>query len=91
MLYSSKLAAVLRKLHNANDMLQTSAYETDKADLPNVDAISVSQLKDESQMEIVEQLSHVPKESQDTVVNDESTNVSKVRSDLNKCIDTVCI
>ena len=41
---SSKLADVLRKLHNANDMLQSSAYDTSKPNSPNADEMSLTQL-----------------------------------------------
>jgi len=78
-LCSSKLAAVLRKLHNANDMLQSSAYETSKPNSPNVDETSVAQsspfsgvaLNDDSQREIVDQLTVVHEGNQKPVDNHE--------------------
>jgi len=80
-LCSSKLAAVLRKLHNANDMLQSSAYETSKPNSPNVDETSVTQFSpsdnfasnDDSQRAGVEQLLDVHGECQKTDVDHEPT------------------
>lgn len=91
MLYSSKLAAVLRKLHNANDMLQSSAYETSKQNSPNVDEMSVVQSaddfasNDDSQRHNVQQLLDENKECLKTGVDCEQTAqefpAAKARSD----------
>ena len=93
---SSKLAAVLRKLHNANDMLQSSAYETGKPNPPNMDETSVAQSSpvdvasnDDSQREVVDQLIDVHKESQKTVDDRESAThecpTALVKYDLTCC------
>jgi len=77
-LHSSKLAAVLRKLHNANDMLHSSAYETSKPLPPNVDETSVMQCSPNASFasnddcqQGVEQLSDVQKEVKKMDVNPE--------------------
>ena len=92
MLHSSKLAAVLRKLHNANDMLHSSAYDTSKPTSPNVDETSVMQCSPNASFasnddcqQGVEQLSDVQKEVKKTDVNPEPAAVecpaAKVMSD----------
>ena len=96
-LYSSKLAAVLRKLHNANDMLHLSAYETGKPNSPNTEETSVPQSSptdnfdsnDDSQRDSVGQLSDVHKECNMADVGRETTSqeclVAKVMSVLCCC------
>jgi len=98
-LCSSKLAAVLRKLHNANDMLQSSAYDTSKPNSPDVDdETSVAQsspsvgcaVSDDSQREIVDQLTDANKESEKTVDDNESAThdsptAASVRLVLHSC------
>ena len=91
-LYSSKLADVLRKLHNANDMLHSSAYEASQPDSPHIEETSVTQstvadsfaASNDCQLENVEQSSDVQRECQDTVVDHEPTAqecpVTKVQS-----------
>ena len=90
---SSKLAAVLRKLHNANDMLQSSAYETSKPNSPNADETSVTQSSpsdnfasnNDGQQESVERSLDVHGECEKTDVEYEATAPecppSKVRTD----------
>ena len=100
---SSKLAAVLRKLHNANDMLQSSAYETSKPNSPNADEeMSVAQsnssvglvLNDDSQREIVCQPMDEHRGSEKTVDSDESAThecpAALVKLDLTCCYICLC-
>lgn len=78
-LLSSKLAAVLRKLHNANDMLHSSAYESGQPSSPNVAETSMTQssptasfaLSDEKR-EGVEQLSDMQRDAEKIGVDSES-------------------
>ena len=93
MSHSSKLAAVLRKLHNANDMSHSSAYDTSKPTSPNVVETSVMQLSpttnfasNDDCQQGVEQLPDVPKEVKKMDVDPEPAAVecpaAKVISDI---------
>lgn len=76
MLHSSKLAAVLRKLHNANDMIHSSAYESIKPNLPIEDETSVTQSSPtasnvDTRREEVEAVSETKKEAENMGVDSE--------------------
>ena len=92
MLNSSKLADVLRKLHNANDMSHSSVYETTKPSSPSMEETSVAlssttdhlPLNDDSQQECIERRLDVHNECQKTIVEEpdaHESSMAKVTSD----------